>query len=116
MAQRVENIDKADWQLITLDFDTKDDKNILRALNTLRESQYRVSASGRGIHIRGWAYTNDTLKVREELGDDQIRIKLDKRIMDRPQGTLWDVKIVNGVRLKAGEWISYKKGMVALEF
>jgi hypothetical protein len=107
MAQRVENIDEPDWQLIIFDFGNKDDPNIKKALQTLRKSQHRISASGRGIHVRGWAYCNDTLKVREKLGDDPIRIKLDRRIMERPQGTLRDVKIVNGKRMKAGNWVDF---------
>jgi len=43
----------------------------------------------------------DPLEIRELLGDDPIRIKLDRRIMERPQGTLWDVKIVNG------DWVDF---------
>lgn len=108
MTERVENSNKLEWKLITLDFDTKTDPNIKRACEYLKRSQYRSSASKRGIHVRGFALCNNPLEIRELLGDDPIRIKLDRRIMERPQGTLWDTKIINGVRHEVGQWIDYK--------
>ena len=63
-----------DWKLITLDFDTKDDPNIINACKTLKKSQIRLSSSGKGYHVRGWAYCDNTIELRKELGDDTLVI------------------------------------------
>lgn len=101
-----------DWHLITIDYDNKLDPNIIKACKFLKKSQIRVSASGNGFHVRGWAYCEDAIEVREQLGDDVQRIQFDKQVIERPRGMLWDSKTINGITMKAGNWIKYKPNMV----
>ena len=109
----MKNNDDLEWRLITLDFDARDDPNIEKALKKLRFPQYRVSASKRGYHVRGWIQTNNPIDVREKLVDDSERIRLDRKFFDRQQGMLWDKKkIGRGDWMIAGNWVDYKKGNV----
>lgn len=96
-----------DWKLITLDFDNRNDPNIIKAFKSLKKSQIRLSSSGKGYHVRGWAYCDNTIEVRKKLGDDTERISFDEQVKERPKGILWDEKTVNGKKMYAGEWIKF---------
>lgn len=71
----------------TIDLDTKDIKDLIKCLKTLKKNQFckdlqvKPSPSKRGFHIIAWTDKEVTLqkliKIRRKAGDDKTRCDLD---------------------------------------
>jgi hypothetical protein len=64
----------------------------------------RRSASGRGWHLKAHGLKIDfekCLLLRAFLGDDEVRVSLDRERLAKPKQVLWTVK--NG--MPATEWV-----------
>ncbi len=94
---------------ITIDLDEPDNLEIQMCYYNLWfitkiKPFIRLSASGRGVHLKvhgvreGELVVND---IRRMLGDDAIRVKFDEERLAKPKQVLWTKK--DGKR--AGEWV-----------
>lgn len=94
---------------ITIDLDEPDNLKIQMCYYNLWyitkiKPQIRLSASGKGVHLKvhgvneGELVVND---IRRLLGDDTIRVKFDEERIAKPKQVLWTIK--GGKR--AGEWV-----------
>jgi len=75
------------YRRITVDLDVLDESELANSLKVLKkygfnkEITIKISPSGKGFHIIAWNNKgvpfDKLLKIREEAGDDPIRIKFD---------------------------------------
>lgn len=93
---------------LTIDLDNPSNLDIQRCYYnikyiTKKEPEIRLSASGRGVHIKvhGLVVKDDELIIlRETFNDDPVRIKYDQERVAKPKQVLWTVKN----KKRAGEW------------
>jgi hypothetical protein len=88
---------------VTIDVDTKG-KPALDRYNKLRKlvgKEPEIFETHRGYHfiIRGLPISEEeSLRIREQCGDDPLRIKLDRELEAKPSQVLWTYK--NGFEAK----------------
>ena len=93
---------------VTIDMDSPGELRKLATYFNLKHicgvDEIRVSASGRGLHLfkRGLPITyEDSLLIREMLGDDPMRLRFDEEKNQKPKQILWCAKVINGERHEA---------------
>ena len=93
---------------VYIDVDRCDMKTLIKKLKKARAmsiaSWFRVSASGKGYHIKMLTY-HDKNYIRESMNDciyRRIKDNMRKRIS--PTGVLWSKKFLYGRFFEAGRW------------
>jgi len=93
---------------VTLDLDAPTELGLLKAFYNLQrfgEVELRESSGGHGgYHMicRGLPISyEDSLRIRETLGDDSMRLRFDEEKNHKPKSILWRAKVINGKRHEA---------------
>jgi hypothetical protein len=88
---------------VTVDIDAKgkEAKEAFIKLSEITKESPEIWETQRGFHfiVRGLPISfEESLKIREECGDDPLRLRLDREMGDKPKQVLWSVK--NGFEVK----------------
>jgi hypothetical protein len=82
---------------VTIDIDTKGKEagEAFRKLSEITKGLIEIWETRRGFHfiVRGLPISfEESLRIREECGDDPLRLRLDREMGDKPKQVLWTVK------------------------